>query len=387
MILNNVHIVGKGLASIKIEEDRIIAIQDLPFSKTIPTELCIGFESAMAFPGLINSHDHLDFNLFPLLGNKVYKNYQDWGADIHYQNRETIAEVLKIPKEIRTRWGLYKNLLNGITTVVQHGDPLHIPKDVIKVITECYVLHSVRQESNWIIKLNNPFKRAYPVFIHIGEGTDEAAHDEVDELIRWNLIRKKLIGIHGISMDGRQADKFEALVWCPMSNYFLMGRTAAIDQVKLKTQIVFGTDSTISAGWNLWEHLRQARETQLLNDEELYNSITNIPAKVWKKNTLGALIEGNVADIVVASGDFNGGLGWDPFYKSNPADLLLVVCDGTIRLFDERILTQIDQIRTNEFSKVNLNGHTKYLIGDLGNLIKSIHAISPELELPVKSER
>jgi len=384
VILNNVHIVGNGLASIDIEGDRIITIQDLPIHDKNRKEPCIDFESAIAFPGLINSHDHLDFNLFPLLGNKVYQNYQEWGSDIHAQNGDIISEVLKIPKAIRIRWGLYKNLLNGITTVVQHGDLGYIPEDVIKVLTNSQVLHSVRREPNWILKLNNPFRISNPVVIHIGEGTDRAAYDEIDELIRWNLMRKKIIGIHGISMDQLQAGTFEALVWCPVSNLFLMGRTAAIDQLRHKTRIVFGTDSTISAGWNLWDHLRIARNTQQLSDEELYDSITTTPAQVWKQHQNGALLEGNAANVVVAAADANSGMNLDPFYKLNPEDILLVVCAGTIRLFDDRIVEQMPPNMINDYSKVLLNGHTKYLIGDLVNLLKTIHSISPGLELPIK---
>ena len=54
----------------------------------------------LLFPGLINSHDHLDFNLFPQTGNRIYNNYTEWGKDIQYQNKETINAVLKIPQQI-----------------------------------------------------------------------------------------------------------------------------------------------------------------------------------------------------------------------------------------------------------------------------------------------
>jgi len=40
-----------------------------------PGDIYINCNGYMAFPGLINSHDHLDFNLFPLWGNRKYNNY------------------------------------------------------------------------------------------------------------------------------------------------------------------------------------------------------------------------------------------------------------------------------------------------------------------------
>src|SRR6185312_14526801 len=116
-------------------------------------------------------------------------------------------------------------------------------------------------------KLNNFFTNRRPFAIHIGEGTDKASHDEINELIRWNLFKRKIIGVHGVAMDEDQAAAFEALVWCPASNYFLLNDTASIDELKIKTTILFGTDSTLTSSWNLWEHLRIARDTLLLTDE------------------------------------------------------------------------------------------------------------------------
>src|ERR1044071_3735591 len=100
MLLHEVYIPGKnGLQSIQTGEN----------------DLVLNCEGAWAFPGLINSHDHLDFNLFPQLGNKVYSNYADWANDIQKNNGEEIESVLKIPLSLRVQWGVYKNLLSGIT--------------------------------------------------------------------------------------------------------------------------------------------------------------------------------------------------------------------------------------------------------------------------------
>jgi len=43
----------------------------------------INFKDALAFPGLFNAHDHLEFNLFPRLSSKIYRDYLEWGNDIH----------------------------------------------------------------------------------------------------------------------------------------------------------------------------------------------------------------------------------------------------------------------------------------------------------------
>ncbi|WP_431200330.1 hypothetical protein ACQ86K_10855 [Mucilaginibacter sp. P19] len=102
--------------------------------------------NAIAFPGLINSHDHLDFNLFPQLGNKTYESYTEWGKHIHRAYAVEIASVLKIPIALRERWGVYKNLLCGVTTVVNHGEKTTINDPLITIFDNCQSIHSVRFE-------------------------------------------------------------------------------------------------------------------------------------------------------------------------------------------------------------------------------------------------
>ncbi len=136
MRLCNVNIIGtEGLQHIRVGKGKIQAVtKNQKTLQNNPGEISIEFENAIAFPGLINSHDHLDFNLFPQTGNRIYNNYAEWGKDIHVQNKETINSVLKIPQHLRIQWGLYKNLLNGVTTVVNHGAKLKIRDTFITVL-------------------------------------------------------------------------------------------------------------------------------------------------------------------------------------------------------------------------------------------------------------
>src|ERR1043165_5907685 len=104
MILENVVIRGliplpitsNGAKRIVIKGDRIHAIKPIEQDHNGKADECIRFERAVAFPGLINSHDHLDFNLFPLLANRVYNNYTEWARDIQVTGKKEIEAVLKI---------------------------------------------------------------------------------------------------------------------------------------------------------------------------------------------------------------------------------------------------------------------------------------------------
>jgi len=54
----------------------------------------------LILPGLINAHDHLEFNLYPRLGRGPYPNAGSLGRVTSYHPRESpIREQLAIPKK------------------------------------------------------------------------------------------------------------------------------------------------------------------------------------------------------------------------------------------------------------------------------------------------
>ncbi len=405
--LNNLHIVQPNAldgsnpaganSSIKIRGEKIECISNstsnnLDLDHFIPTEdrfqyIHLDLTNCLAFPGLINSHDHLEFNLFPKLGNRIYNNYVEWGNDIHRQNKTIIDKVLSVPENLRVQWGMYKNLLNGVTTVVQHGKSLTINDPLITIYQNCRSLHSVRQEKYWKGKLNSPFASKKTFAIHIGEGTDKASFLEITKLLEWNLLKRELIAIHGVAMQKEQAEKFKALVWCPDSNFFLLNATADIRDLKQKTQLIFGTDSTLTAGWNLWEQLRMARNLRTLSDLELLESVTCTPASVWNLNNTGILREKMDADIVIATGNDKSDL-LKSFYSLNPRDMILIMNKGSVVLFDEGLMGQLKKgLNLQTFSKIGIGGKSKYVKGDLPLLITKIKEKYDEVFLPVEFDQ
>jgi cytosine/adenosine deaminase-related metal-dependent hydrolase len=383
MILNNVKMIGSnGPVNIRINGQKISKVSSYGIADESDT-LLITFSNAIIFPGLINSHDHLDFNLFPRLGSEIYSNYTEWGAHIHKNYKEEIDQVLKIPTVLRSRWGLFKNLISGVTTVVNHGEPSGMNDDLITVFEKSHCLHSIQFEKNWKIKLNNPLKRRLPLAIHVGEGDDWLSYREIDRLIHWNLLKKKMIGIHAVAMSEKQAKNFKAIVWCPQSNYFLLNKTARIVLLKKHTSILFGTDSTLTSSWDIWEHLRLARKDNLLSDTELYNALNLKPANCWKLNC-GEIAPGKDADLVVAQtpGD---NVNFDDFFEIIPAHILLILHKGNIRLFDESLLNELRDIDLSSFSKIYINGTCKYIQGDLPVLMENIKKYYSSAVFPISA--
>ena len=352
---------------------------------TVAGDATINCKGAMAFPGLINSHDHLDFNCFAPLGKKTYNNYTEWGHHIHTTCKEEINAVLKIPQTLRTAWGIYKNLLAGVTTVVNHGEWLNINKPLIHIYQQSQNLHSVQFEKKWKWRLNSPFSVNKPCVIHCGEGTDKQSCAEIDELLAWNLLNRALIGVHGVAMTAAQAKKFSGLVWCPESNKVLLNSHAAIAALKLNTRLVFGTDATLTGNWNIWQHLRLARQLKVVSDQELFEMVSSSAAKLWQLNT-GQISKGRDADIIIAA-TATGKTGWDDFYALNPPDIVLVVQQGNIRLFDDTLFDQLKhtQLIPKKISRVMIDGACKWVAGDLPSLVKLIKTYNPAVQIPVSA--
>lgn len=387
MILGNLRsIEGKEPIRIGIRDGRIVFVQPGPCvrgGQDPPWAVqSLDLDGALVFPGLINSHDHLEFNSFPALGREQYPNYVEWGHRIHATCREDIDRVLRIPPALRVQWGLYKNLLGGVTTVVHHGPSFPLEDPCVGVYRACQSIHSIRLEPRWRRRLNDPRQWGRPCVIHIGEGTDAVSSREIDRLTRWNALRRPLIGVHGVAMNAAQASRFRALVWCPQSNFFLLGRTAPVDQLGRRTALLFGTDSTLTGGWNIWDHLRSARETGLASDGDIFDMLTLTPAKVWGLPG-GAIVPGRVADLTIARarGDLQG---WDAFYALDPDDIELVVRGGRLCLADERWKQPLEAFGHSfkDWSCVRMGERDKYVPGDLPALAGKILKHDPQAQFP-----
>jgi cytosine/adenosine deaminase-related metal-dependent hydrolase len=380
MILNNLTMAGTDEpVHIRITDSKITAVSKSAIDAV--DALTLTFDKAIVFPGLINSHDHLDFNLFPQFGDSIYSNYTEWGNHIHKKYKDNIAAILTIPTALRAEWGVFKNLLCGVTTVVDHGEPAGLKDVPVTIFYKAQCLHSVHFQKRWRLRLNNPFKINTPVNIHVGEGDDWLSFSEIDQLTRWNLLGRKLIGVHAVAMSEEQAGKFRAVVWCPQSNYFLLGKTARINLLKKHTEILFGTDSTLTGSWDIWEHVRQARQTAALSDEALYQTLNQNAAKTWELNC-GELKAGNDADITIARVKKHTA-GFDSFFETRPADILLVIHQGRICLFDESLQVQLSTIDHSAYSKIYINGVCKYVLGNLPGLMDRIREYYPAALFPV----
>ena len=294
----------------------------------------IDLSGCLILPGLVNAHDHLEFNIFPKLGRGPYRNAAEWAADIYRPNEPPVKDLLEIAKPVRLFWGAMKNLASGVTTVSHHNpyDPSVFGGDFpVRVVRRYNWAHSLEFSPN----LDSRFRdapRAWPFIIHAAEGTDARSRDEIARLDKLGVLKRRSVLVHAVAADADALalirKRGASLVWCPSSNLFLFGRTLDSRLVRSDLPIALGTDSAMTADGDLIDELRAARQATGLEPERLYRMVTTDAARVLRlRNGEGTIREGGIADVLIVPD--RGQTPAAAVMESRPE---LVIVGGRIRL-------------------------------------------------------
>jgi hypothetical protein len=100
--------------------------------------------------------------------------------------------------------------------------------------------------------------------------------------------------------------------------------------------------------------------------------LTIKPAAVWDLKGSGKIAEEYRADIVIAKKKAPGNI--DSFFSLNPEDILLILHNGEIKLFDSTLSAKINSsdCKVNNFSKLFIGESCKYVEGNLPALPQHI---------------
>lgn len=273
-------------------------------------------------PGLINAHDHLHRNHYGRLGEPPYPDAYAWARDIQLRYRGLIAERHALPRREALLAGAWKNLFAGVTTVVHHDRweedfDRDFPTRVARIAGE--------DSLGMVPDLAIPAAAAR-ICLHVAEGFSLAATGEIDELDRMGLLSPRLIAVHGVGIEGEALSRFRAsgaaLVWCPTSNLFLLGRTASRELLADGLDVLLGSDSLLTGEGDLLDELQCARRLGSLSDARLIDAVGITAARRLGLPT-PSLDPGAPADIVVLA---------RPLLDARAEDVLLVVVGGIPRL-------------------------------------------------------
>lgn len=263
---------------------------------------CSGY---LILPGLINAHDHLDFNLFPRLGQGPYESAGKWALAIHTAFQQPIEEVLAVSLRERLLWGGIKNLVSGVTTVCHHNpwNRVFSERFPVRVVRAFSWAHSLEFSSDLPARYSS-CPKTRPFVFHAGEAINGTGRREMETLANLGLFASNSVLVHAVGLSRESLNLARkqgcSLVWCPSSNLFTLGKTLPRYVLESGLPIALGTDSALTAEGDMIDELRVARRVSGLSEDRLYRMVTEVAAQVLRLSRgEGAIRPGGVADLIL----------------------------------------------------------------------------------------
>ncbi|MBU1107483.1 MAG: amidohydrolase family protein [Candidatus Riflebacteria bacterium] len=364
-----------------------------------PVESEVDLEGQLVFPGLINAHDHLIDSCWTGLGKTPVENWFEWNQSIHESN--VYRQMQKLSVTDLYVIGMYKNIISGATTVVDHfpaevsatfaGHPL------VSLLEHLYLAHSVSSHQlKWGANPGEQFKQArgiLPFMIHAGEGIHQEIREEIEQLNRMGALEKNTILVNCTFLEDADlqliAARGAAIVWLPSSSERIFGRQPDIKRIlELNIPLTLGTDSSITGSTTLLAELKNAWQYSqehlqgAITARDLVRMATNDAARVFGlEKQAGTITPGRRADFIVFKPESDSD-DFEHFINMTPENFSMVVHKGMMMIGNDEF-RRISSIDFSQYSEVKLNGTAKILYGQPAQLLERMrHKLGSEIVFP-----
>lgn len=374
---------GDLAASITVSAGRIARIGAAPRRRDVVVDL----DGAFVFPGLVNAHDHLELNSFGRLRWRArHDNVREWIADFQprFASDPDLADARPETLADRLWIGGLKNLLSGVTTVCHHN-PLHaaLRKPFpVRVVRHYRFSHSLQIDGDAVADVCRSTPATWPWIVHAAEGVDAEAAAEVGRLDALGCLGERTVLVHGVGIGPDEAARVLAtgasLVWCPSSNEFLFGRTAAVQRFAAARRLALGTDSRLSGAGDLFDEIHAAHATGQLSPDAIARTVTIDAARVLRLPTSGRLQPGGPADLTILRprADSPGA----SLVVSSRADVRLTLVDGR-PLVGDRTMAPVFEAGGTPALAARVDDHDRLVARWIGRRALALRMREPGLEV------
>ena len=325
----------------------------------------------LIFPGLIDTHNHILYDIFDETDwspTANYTNHDQWTNEPRYKALVNAKQYLNgesgSPVNFNCemeKYGELKGLIAGTTSIVTAANPANktcygtlartidqspngLGTDRVQVAT---LFPSASSANGVCDKFTDGGTAAY--LIHIAEGTDATAEAEFAQLGQLTTPSDCLYGpqtsiVHGAALTQAEfavmGQRGMNLTWSPRSNVFLYGGGTDLSATaNIPLALANGISVSLAPDWsiggsvNLLDELRFAHQVDdaqwgdALGAQLLAEMVTSHPAHaLGLDGVLGTIAVGAKADLMVIEGD--PGAPYDALLAASPREVRLVMVGG-----------------------------------------------------------
>jgi hypothetical protein len=365
-----------------IQNDRISSV--VATRAQIPAGATVVDTGGIISPGLIDLHNHVGYNFIPLWNSgKRWSNRYQWARASAYgpavktpynavKNAGNMCEAVK--------YGEFRALVGGTTTIQGSVDLACIRAWVRNVEFSNFCADHIRQDVLAVsalspadaATLNAQFTSgATKAFIvHLAEGIDDSSRAEFETLRTLGLLKPQVVAIHGTALNPAQLQEMGQigmkLVWSPLSNLILYGKTTDIPTaLAAGVKVALGPDWAPSGSANLLGELKVADRVNkqlfggAITDKQLWQMATENPAAIaGLDDKLGKIAPGYYADLMVVAGDAKN--PYRAVINAQPTDVELVTISGQALYGVEPMLDEMGQ--AGKYTTVSACGAPRGLV-------------------------
>ena len=398
-----------------------------PFSGKLQSGSAVETDSFI-FPGLIDLHDHITWNLLPRWKpNELFSNRYEWQLRTAYKialdgphGKIAADHALACDAD---RFGEIKAIVGGATSVVGSLTPTANTDD-----NACIegLARNLDNYSGFDGAVLNKEKLLYEVFpfemkladashvradldsgklkaflIHVGEGkpSDAASAREFRMLAKRGdgYLHPGVSIIHGVALGKAEFTQMASagvgLIWSPRSNIELYGSTTDVRAAKeAGVTIALAPDWSPSGSDGMIEELKYvatwnaSQVPPVFDDAALVKMATTVPAQLaGVDKEIGSLSEGLYADLLLVRK--NGTNAYQALLHARPEDVRLVVIGGVPVYGDRDLMNRL--LPGYQLESVTVCGKEKALYiepqKNIPETLKTFKQISEELESKLSS--